>query len=60
MSLEDDIKYLRSRVRWTQKLEDELKALHAKGEPPNMMEFGVPDGGSEAMKKALDRKARKD
>lgn len=36
----NDITYLRNRFRWTQELEGKLIILHAKGEPPNMMEFG--------------------
>lgn len=35
-----DVRYLRSRSRWTQELEDELIRLHKEGKPPNMNEFG--------------------
>jgi hypothetical protein len=35
-----DIIYLRSRSRWTPKLEAELIQLHSKGVPPNICKFG--------------------
>jgi hypothetical protein len=39
----NDIIYLRSRSRWTQKLEDELIQLYKEGNPPNIMDFGHDD-----------------
>lgn len=35
-----DVRYLRTRSRWTQELENKLIQLHAEGKRPNMNEFG--------------------
>ena len=35
-----DVFYLRSRSRWSQKLENKLISLHRSGNPPNIFEFG--------------------
>lgn len=45
-----DVLYLRTRVRHTPELEEELIALHRSGERPDMQSFGVPPGGSQIMK----------
>lgn len=46
-----DVIYLRSRTRWTQKLEDELIALHKAGTPPNVYDFGsTPDNQAQLVK----------
>lgn len=37
-----DVRYLRTRSRWTEELEEELIRLHKAGTPPNVMEFGSP------------------
>lgn len=34
-----DIVYLRSRSRWTQRMEDELIRLHKAGTPPNVFDW---------------------
>ena len=34
-----DVVYLRTRARWTQKLEDELIRLHKEGNPPNVFDW---------------------
>jgi hypothetical protein len=44
-----DIEYLRTRSRWTPELEQELIDLHAKGEAPNMCEFGVTEQTQNAL-----------
>lgn len=38
-----DVYYLRGRSRWTQKLEDDLIALHSAGTPPSIFDFGHGD-----------------
>ena len=35
-----DVFYLRTRSRWTPKLEAELIRLHREGNPPNICDFG--------------------
>jgi len=49
-----DVEYLRTRQRHTQKLEDELIALHKAGKPPNMNEYGcTKETGEALMKEAI-------
>lgn len=35
-----DVHYFRTRLRWTQELEDKLIELHRVGNPPKMCDFG--------------------
>jgi len=49
-----NVRYLRSRSRWTQELEDELIRLHKEGNPPNMNEFGCDNGS--ALEAELEKK----
>lgn len=44
-----DIAYLRTRNRHTEQLEKDLIALHIKGNPPNIMEFGVTKETQQAL-----------
>lgn len=50
-----DILYLRSRLRWTQELEQALVAAHAEGKEVNIYEFGVtPETQDRLLKAATD------
>jgi hypothetical protein len=50
-----DVQYLRSRHRWTPELERELIALHAEGNPPDMMSFGVTPETQAALMRSIEK-----
>lgn len=53
----EHIRYLRTRIRWTNELEEELIRLHKAGTPPIIGEFGVPLGGSPQVKELVQKLA---